>query len=255
LYSMGVNEDGTKSNYKSNLHSNGAGLIGISSNFGKNIKLQYWNIIFDNVFNASLVQLDYLKPLDKKLALIAAIQAIGEFAINNGGNSNPSDTYMQKHHKAFTFGAKLGLNINQLECTFNYNRITADGRYLMPREWGRDPFFTFMPRERNEGLGDVNAVNMSIKYNLPKQHLKSTFTLGYYHLPDVKNYKLNKYGLPSYTQMNLDIRYAFRNLLNGLEVQALFVRKFDVGNTYHEYKYIFNKVDMNLYNLVLNYYF
>ncbi|MBP7185020.1 MAG: OprD family outer membrane porin, partial [Saprospiraceae bacterium] len=87
LYSMGVNEDGTKSNYKNNLRTNGAGLIGISSNFGKNIKLQCWNIIFDNVFNASLVQLDYSKPLDKKLALIAAIQAIGEFAINNVGNS------------------------------------------------------------------------------------------------------------------------------------------------------------------------
>jgi hypothetical protein len=32
----------------------------------------------------------------------------------------------------------------------------------MPREWGRDPFY-FMPRERNEGYGDVNAI--MTKYN------------------------------------------------------------------------------------------
>ena len=29
--------------------------------------------------------------------------------------------------------------------------------FLMPREWGREPFYTFLPRERNEGLGGVNA--------------------------------------------------------------------------------------------------
>jgi hypothetical protein len=40
----------------------------------------------------------------------------------------------------------------------------------MPREWGRDPFYTFMPRERNEGYGDVNAD--IDKYNKSSEYIE-----------------------------------------------------------------------------------
>jgi ribonucleoside-diphosphate reductase alpha chain len=35
----------------------------------------------------------------------------------------------------------------------------------MPREWGRDPFYTFLMGERNEGLGDVYAFALKSKYS------------------------------------------------------------------------------------------
>ena len=61
----------------------------------------------------------------------------------------------------------MGWKNNRWETTLNYNRITTHGRYLMPREWGRDPFFTFFPRERNEGLGDVHAIVGKLNYKIP----------------------------------------------------------------------------------------
>lgn len=79
--------------------------------------------------------------------------------------------------------------------------------------------------------------------------------VGYYHLPDVKNYKLNKYGLPSYYQLNGDIRYSFTGLLKGLEAQLLVSGKINDGETYNNQRYTFNKVNMVQYNFVLNYYF
>ena len=108
-----------------------------------------------------------------------------------------------------------------MEASLNYNRITSNSRYLMPREWGKDPFFTFMPRERNEGFGNVDAVVTKLNYNIPKTNLKTSLSFGYFHLPDVKNYKLNKYGMPSYTQLNADVRYIFTGLCKGLETQLL----------------------------------
>lgn len=50
---------------------------------------------------------------------------------------------MPKGNNAVSFGARLGWKEKHQDISFNYTRITQLGRYLMPREWGRDPFFTF----------------------------------------------------------------------------------------------------------------
>jgi hypothetical protein len=92
-------------------------------------------------------------------------------------------------------------------------------------------------------------------YHFPKSGLKTSLAAGYYQLPDVKNYLLNKYGMPSYFQMNADIRYAFQGILKGLDAQFLLVGKLNNGHLYGERKFEINKVNMILYNLVLNYHF
>jgi hypothetical protein len=125
----------------------------------------------------------------------------------------------------------------------------------MPREWGREPFFTFLPRERNEGFGDVHAFMGKVYRDMAKIRLKASLAGGYFKMPDVKNYRLNKYGLPSYVQLNVDARYAFNNFLNGLEAQFLVVGKWRTGETYNNKKYEFNKVNMMLFNFILNYHF
>ena len=97
-------------------------------------------------------------------SILAGIQAIRQDALHNGGHEDPAKTYVRRGDKAFTFGAMAGWKNERWETSLNYNRITAMGRYLMPREWGRDPFYTFLPRERNEGLGDVHAVVAKVHY-------------------------------------------------------------------------------------------
>jgi hypothetical protein len=153
------------------------------------------------------------------------------------------------------FSTKLGWENNQWKTSLNYTRITGEGRYLMPREWGRDPFFTFMPRERNEGLGDVQAFVGKLSYVTPNLPIKASLSYGLFKLPDVKQVALNKYGLPSYNQLNLDINYEFEGFLEGLEIQALYVHKSNQGETYENEKYIINKVNLSNYNLVLNFHF
>jgi hypothetical protein len=136
----------------------------------------------------------------------------------------------------------------------NYTRITSAGRFLMPREWGREPLYTFMPRERNDGLGNVHAMTADLSYKLPKTGLTASLTYGLFLLPDVKDVRLNKYGMPSYHQVNGMLNYVFKGKLNGLNVQALYVFKKEVKtNLPLEAKYVFNKVDLHHFNLVVNY--
>ena len=255
VYPSGINVDGTKSLYNNNVNSNVVALFGINMNADKNLNLQLWNVYADNLFNTTMLQANLLFPKKGNSSFFGAAQFIRQDAINNGGNNDAAKTYFEKGEKSISFGAKVGWKNKIWEASINYNRITTHGRYLMPREWGREPFFTFLPRERNEGFGDVHAIMGKVNYNIPTVNVKTSLAAGFYKLPDVKNYRLNKYGLPSYTQANADIRYSFAGILKGLEAQLLIVWKMNTGEMYNNKRYEFNKVNMMQYNFVLNFHF
>ncbi len=255
IYPTGVNPDGTKSGYTENVESKGIAMLGVSTSVHKKLKLQIWEMFTENVFNSFLLQADFNKTLNNHSSWNAGLQVIRQDALNDGGNINQSLTYFPKGHKSFTFGAKLGYTEKDFNVSLNYNRITAAGRYLVPREWGRDPFFTFMPRERNEGFGNVHALMAKVGYTPLGKKIRSSFSAGYFDMPDVQDFRLNKYGLPTYIQLNTDVRYQFTGFLKGMETQLLVVGKINKGNIYNNNKYVFNKVNMMSYNFVVNYYF
>lgn len=255
VYPSGVNVNGVPSDYATHLESKGVGLLGVDYSFNKHLKIKAWDMFIENISNTAMLQADINVPLPNTSSILAAGQMIRQSAIKYGGNENETNTYTPKGAKALTFGVKAGWKDTRWEVSLNYNRITKEGRYLVPREWGREPFFTFLPRERNEGFGDVQALMAKIDYKLPNLKIKSSLGIGRYQLPDVKNYALNKYGLPSYTQINLDLRKEFSNFFEGLDMQYLIAYKINNGEIYNDYKYLFNKVDMLVHNLILNYHF
>jgi hypothetical protein len=255
VYPSGVNVDGTKSLYSNNINSKAVALLGLHVKAGKNLNIQAWDVYTDNVFNTAMLQADLWIPQKGNSSFFAAAQFTRQDAINKGGNTDPAKTYFVKGGKSISFGAKAGWKNKNWETSINYTRITSHGRYLMPREWGREPFFTFLPRERNEGVGDVHAIMGKVNFNCSKTRIKTSLAAGYYSLPDVKNYRLNKYGLPSYTQVNTDIRYSFAGMLKGLEAQVLVVWKKNAGELYNNPRYEFNKVNLIQYNFVLNFHF
>lgn len=255
IYPTGVNIDGTKSGYADNVESNGIGIVQLGVAITKQLKIQASNMFAENISNSSLLQIDYNHEIKNDAMLFTNLQLVKQFAINDGGNANQSKTYFPKGGSSMAYGARIGFKNKRWETTLNYTRITSDGRYLVPREWGLEPFFTFLPRERNDGFGGVSAIMCKLNYSIPKANLKTSLAAGYYHLPNVKNFALNKYGMPSYTQINADIRYTFTHTLKGLEAQLLVVGKINYGETYNNFRYVFNKVNMEQYNFILNYNF
>ena len=253
LYSVGVNMDGTKSGYKNALESSGAALVGAELNILKNHSIQVSNLWVQNIFNSSLVQLD--KTPTTKHPYYYGLQLISQTVVNKGGNNDAAKTYFNPDQSSLVMGARLGKKVGAWDYSLNYTRITKKGRYLMPREWGRDPFYTFLMGERNEGVGGVSAYVLKAKYKAPKAPLTVQVGAGYFNLPDVTNYALNKYALPSYMQYNLDVRYVFAKHLKGWEAQLIYFYKDATGNTYNNPKYYINKVDMGHLNFIVNFHF
>ena len=255
IYPSGLSPNGSPSAYFGNTHSKGIALTGLQAKISRNIKLQVWNMFTENLFNSAMLQTDLTLNLRDDSKLLVAAQLIKQDAINNKTKQNQALTYFPEGSKSLSFGAKLAWKKSVWETSLNYNRITAAGRYLLPREWGRDPFFTFLPRERNEGFGDVHALMAKVDYKIPDLRFKTSIAAGYYALPDVKNVTLNKYGMPAYTQINTDFRYTFTNSLTGLEAQLLVIAKLKSGETYDNNRMLINKVNMWQSNLVLNFHF
>lgn len=258
IFPPGVDESGKRSGYIGNVHSDAVYFGGLHIKPNKHIHAQLWTQRITNVQHSNLFQFNtsHIISQSSNIDLITGLQYIRQDALNDGGNPDPKLAYVAKGAIAQTFGARLGARVEkQWHWHLNYNRITKDGRYLMPREWGRDPFFTFMPRERNEGFADVHAFATTFGKAIGKSGLKAEAGYGRFYLPDVKNFAHNKYGMPSYDQINVDIRYTFQKFWKGLEMQFLYVHKGKIGNHYGEDRFIINKVMMSLYNLVLNYHF
>ena len=153
----------------------------------------------ENIFNSSLVEVDYEKKSGVGIWYTGA-QWVRQNAIGSGDQVDLTKQYVTKGWSSSTYGLRAGWKNKNWETSLNYTRITKEGRYLMPREWGRDPFFTFLPRERNEGLGDVHALVGKLQYQSGNKPFQATIAVGQYQLPDVLNYRLNKYGMPSYRQ-------------------------------------------------------
>ena len=124
----------------------------------------------------------------------------------------------------------------------------------MPREWGRDPFYTFLPRERNEGLGDVHAATVNLIWKT-RTGWRIQGDVGRYWLPAVTDAVLNKYVFPSYMQFGLNAQYQFKGDWKGLAIQFLNVAKLPESDAEYTTRQAMNKVDMFHTELVVNYAF
>ena len=252
--SRGVNRDGSPADYAGHTESKGIVLAGLTFKPVAGVQLKAFEQVTENVFHTAFVQAD----VEKKAAnhkWFGAVQYIRQDAIGEGGNSDPVKRYFDKDNKVNVLGARAGWARGRWETTLNYTRIFKGGRFMMPREWGSEPLFTYLSRERNEGTGDVHAFMIIAKIRLLKEHLNWEVGYGHYYLPEVGNAVLNKYGMPSYRHLKVRADYSFGHLFKGLHLGLLFVYKDRLGSAEPDPRYLINKVGMASYNAILNYNF
>lgn len=166
-----------------------------------------------------------------------------------------ADIYVPKDLRTGALSVMLAWQSGPLRLQAAYTQIADAGQFIWPREWGRETFYTFMPRERVEGSSNVRACNLRAHWTTPSRRWAITVGAGHYQLPDPNDYARNKYGMPSYNHYLIGGRYAFGGVWQGLEAQWVLVYKQNQGNLFDNPRYRINKVDMGNYNLIFNYRF
>lgn len=257
LYSVGVNEEGTVSGFKGQLETKGIAVVNAQWQQQQQIKVQLWNYRVQNIFNTAMLQADLALPLQQnnKQQLILGLQVTHQNRIGNGGNADVTKAYVRPGYKSYIISSRAGIKLNATTITANYTRITAHGRFLFPREWGRDPFYTFLVRERNEGLGDVHAYVLSAQYQPKNKNWQTLLAAGWYDVPHTTNYRLNKYSMPSYYHLVADLRYQFKGFLKGTSIRLIYLYKGNLEKDLAVKRNIINKVEMHHLNFIVDYWF
>ncbi|SOE23478.1 hypothetical protein SAMN06298216_3866 [Spirosomataceae bacterium TFI 002] len=249
IYPVGRNKDGSTSGYEGNTTTPGILIVENTNRQIRNLKLTTGFISVPNVF-----QTYYVNPEIKLKKWEFGLMTVAQHQLANGGSAEMVNSYSQESDKPFILSGQIAHKIGKQRFAINYTLISANGRFLMPREWGREPFYTFMPRERNEGAGNVNAI--STNYNLAiSSQFKLGASYGFFKLPNASDPVLNKYALPSYSQFNVQLDYVPQGVFKGLAFRALYVRKDGADSSIENPKFIFNKINLSIVNLILNYNF
>jgi hypothetical protein len=264
FYPEGRGLDGKPSGYINNTRSSGVFLANAiyqiyneEKHFG--LKIQLWEQLVLNVFNTVYFQTDWNKKIGN-IEIGAGLQGIQQNAVAKGGNDMDSLRYFSLNQKSWTIGSQLFFRLAVpkkmlLGIELNYNRIFGSGRFLSPREWGREPLYTFLPRERLEGAGDVQAFSAVINFQNQKLGLITKLSYGHYLLPDVKKPELNKYAMPSFGHLQFFAEKKFTKLLKGLNLKFLYLYKLSASDTYNNPNFIYNKVNMHHFEMIIDFKF
>lgn len=271
-YEMGKSSlsSATDGNYSQNSSSKGLCIGNIRYDASEGIRLDLWDYYLENIFNLGYAEGLYAHPFGM-FELSYGLQYIYQRQSGDGGNGednipSPTDalkakSYMQEGEKSTAYGAKAAVQYQTSKLMFAYNRTTDEGRFLFPREWGKEPFYTFQKRERSDGSGNCHAWLMTLEHNFAQQGFNGLDIMagyGEYTKTDPKEWVYNKYGHPSYAQWNIDIFYRFSGRLKGVRAEYLMARKVARGETYQipgtsEYNFIFRKNGITLHNFIVNY--
>lgn len=252
-YGEGRNIDGSPSLYGGNTDSDYLAILNADLKLSKNTSVEVWNYYTDNVSNTF-----YLKPkyqVSKSFNIEA--EWLHQNRINNGGNAIDSLSYFQSN-SSDNIGIKAAYGWSKSSLAISYNRITKKGQFVFPREWGREFLFSFQKRERSEGSGDNHALVLYYTNTLAlgneNSNVKTIFSAGHQWKPSVLDPTLNKYAVPDYTHVNLDLFFNFNKWKN-LKPELLFVGKFASGDFPDNPNFYLNKTDLFHVDLILNYNF
>lgn len=181
----------------------------------------------------------------------SGIQSGMQHGLGDGGNADSQKQYKNPSELNFAVSAKLNWKKGPWETQLSATQVGGKGRWLSPREWGKDAWYTFIPRERNEGFETVTAAVGYVSYRLVEIGMQVYTYAGIHILPDPLDAAANKYNFPSYRQHNFGLRYVPKKLKN-LDFHLILVVKEPLTNQNLSTVQQYNKVDLLHFNGIIN---
>ena len=247
LLNNGYQPNSEKAEYKNHTQDNYIAYAQINKKLG-DLTLKLEDTHIDKLINTL-----WAEALYKKKNFHAGLQYSLQFADNAQNNINYQNRYIQPYENGQVISTSLGCKFFGIETGLAYTHAFRSGRYLFPKELGRDNFYTSISRSRLDGLGNADIMNISLKYNLKEIPLLLAVDATSLFGVDAENYRYNKYGIDDYTQINTRLHYSFHSTLKGLTIDLLYVWK--QNKHIHTPTTVFNKSDYSQVNIISNYCF
>ncbi|AFL82956.1 hypothetical protein Belba_0291 [Belliella baltica DSM 15883] len=256
LYPIGLDTDGNPSAYQGKVSSDFVTVFDWKHVVEEDaFSFEFNHTYVQNISSTFLTQFQRDWKLTDSKKLVSGLQIMFQHGIKNGGNENPALRYKDPFDENWIVGTRIGMKNPKSSWHLNFTYIGGKGRYLSPREWGKDPFFTFIPRERNEGFSEVTAMTAYYEKVFREKGLLLYGHAGMHFLPRPNTFSINKYAFPSYTQGNIGAKYTPKSWGAGLIFHALIMTKLALHNDQLRPGWVYNKVNLVHINLIANYTF
>ncbi|MDX5437116.1 MAG: porin [Pontibacter sp.] len=136
ISSPGVGTDGEPSAYPHHISTRGVAVAGLQLYPTKRISAEAWNYWIQNISNNS-----YGRAVAEVVPHVkVGAEALYQFQVGNGGSPEAQNTYFPDQ-KQWLAGGMLAYEPQHWHFSLNYLHTSGNGRFLFPREWGREQFF------------------------------------------------------------------------------------------------------------------
>ena len=245
LSNQGFQPDGTEAEYHEALESDGLAMLGYHTHY-KDFSLEFYQWYIHHLSHTSWIGLEYHSN-QWRLGLQYTLQFPDGFQRDL--------EYGQRYVQPGEHGQVLSSKVSYLSGDWNvwaaYSHAFDSGRFLFPRELGRDHFYTSLPRSRLEGFGNTDVLTLGANYHFGHDHFTGGVAYTRLFGPETDTFEFNKYNLDAYQQFNLHLDYAFTGFFDGLHISLLYVYKNNLNNT--EPEVIFNRSNYHQLNFVTNF--
>ncbi|WP_345162170.1 porin [Pontibacter saemangeumensis] len=224
VFSPGVDEYGSPSGYPHHTRTKGVAVAGLQLNPARRLSAEAWNYWIDNISNNSYGR----AVLEVVPHVKAGVEGLYQFRVGHGGNPEAAQAYFP-HQQQWLAGGMLAYEPGSWHLSLNYLHVGGDGRFLFPREWGREQFFATVSRGRIEGTGNADLLVAKARKQWSGR-FSSEAAVAKSWLPDAQNYRFNKYGATAYIGWLADLNYQpEKPVLDGLAFRLLYVGRVSPG--------------------------
>lgn len=254
VYPFGSNVDGNPSEYKGNVTTAGIFIAGMTYH-QNGMKMKVYNYFTDNIFNLIYADISREIEVGNQWTLDLGVQGFWQSQIGEGGHPDPAKKYIHDGEQTFGVGNKVVLKFKNHALSANTLYIHDSGRFLFPREWGREQFWASLPRERFEGNGGLRSVSFhwtTLGYN---DRLESFLGIGFTSTQDPSVARLNKNGMPSWSHLVGKVIWHFDHSMEGISMGLIVVHKGQLGESELLPQWTINRVDLMHYNFIIDYKF
>lgn len=223
ILSNGLQPDGSTAGYHDHVSSRGMAVAGFEGKAFDGLSWSLWNHWLHRAVNIAWMEARW-----ERGRFIAGLQYVFEAPMPYEAGIEFTQRYMQPDERAHVVSGRLGIrdSARGIEASINYLHGFATGRFLYPRELGRDVFFVSHSRTRMDGLGDMDVVAANVHLQ-PMRRGWERFEMDLWltRMMTSSDPAFNKYGLPSFYQGVLDLHYHLPGVLDGIELRLLYVSR------------------------------
>ncbi|WP_339759025.1 hypothetical protein [Algoriphagus aquimarinus] len=251
VFPVGRDLNGHGSQYAGNTNSDWIGIAEVEKDW-EGLSLHVSNTLVQNISNTLWAKAEKKwKNEQSGITWLWGVQAGFQSGLGDGGNEDPIFQFKNPEDRNWAVSTRFGYQRTAWNLNLNYTKTGGKGIWLSPREWGKDAWYTFIPRERNEGFSSLDAVTALAEYTFPNSNLKAFAHVGFHWLPPLNAPSENKYNMPAYRQINLGMKYSPK-AISKLDFQLLVMNKEAIRNQPLKPGQEYNKVGLIHVNGIVN---